>query len=623
MASNFFTILRKPKYTPGLIIAIYVIFGLLWAAFLDTLLLSVVSDPATIARLEVFKGWFYVITTAFLLYVLIHRGMNIIGESEMALRESEEQFRQLAEHIQEVFWITDVEQETLIYISPIFEKVWGISCEILQDWPECWFDMIHTEDRERVRGAYRKQVEGNYDEEYRILCPDGSVRWIRDRAFPIQNEQDEVQRICGIIQDTTERMLAKRTLEQQVEERTRETVQRQLVAEGLRDILAVLNSNRSLTTILDYIASQAERLLGADAVAIYRQQPGDDVLTIQVERGLEPDYVIEARIPVGQSITGRAVLRQEPVSLSDISTVSTEDLALDNDRMALLERLGTSYRALLAVPLGNEHTYGAITLYYREPREFSDEEVSLVVSFSDQAALAISNASLRSQIEKRAVEAERGRLARDLHDSVTQTLFSASMTADVLPIIWERDQVEGRQALEDLRELTLGALAEMRTLLLELRPAVLMKAKLDQLLRQLAEAITGRSRVPVTVDITSQCELPPEVHVALYRIAQEALNNVAKHAKATQVVLSLECSSPPSQEITDRNDGTNGTEQVEMGKVELEIHDDGCGFSIDYTSPDNLGLSIMRERAQSIGALLTIESQPGRGTHVAVIWPNS
>jgi len=206
---------------------------------------------------------------------------------------------------------------------------------------------------------------------------------------------------------------------------------------------------------------------------------------------------------------------------------------------------------------------------------------------------------LAQQVREKAVAAERNRLARDLHDAVTQTLFSASLIAEVLPRIWERDRDEGQRRLEELRELNRGALAEMRTLLLELRPSALVEAELADLLRQLAESITGRARVPVTLDVEGACDLPAEVKVALYRIGQEALNNVAKHAGASQATVSLRC---------------------QPGRVSLHVRDDGRGFDPASLPLESLGLGIMRERAEAIGAKLTIESAVEQGTRVRVVW---
>jgi signal transduction histidine kinase len=168
--------------------------------------------------------------------------------------------------------------------------------------------------------------------------------------------------------------------------------------------------------------------------------------------------------------------------------------------------------------------------------------------------------------------------------------------------LWERKPQEALRRLAELRELTRGALAEMRTLLLELRPSALVEAEIGDLLRQLAESITGRARVPVTVDVTGECRLPPDVKVALYRIAQEALNNVARHAGASQAAVHLRC---------------------QPDAVQLQISDDGRGFDVSSIPPDHLGVGIMRERAESIGATLEIESQAGQGTRVTLIGTRS
>jgi len=218
--------------------------------------------------------------------------------------------------------------------------------------------------------------------------------------------------------------------------------------------------------------------------------------------------------------------------------------------------------------------------------------------------------ALAQQAAEAAVAAERSRLARDLHDAVSQTLFSASLIAEVLPRIWERNPDEGRRRLEELRQLSRGALAEMRALLLELRPMALVEAELGDLLRQLAEATTGRARVPVNVDVEGECALPPDVKVALYRIAQESLNNMAKHAEASQVNVSLRCAPSFPPEI--------GGEQ--RGGVELRISDNGRGFDVGSILPDHLGVGIMHERAEAVGATLTVESDVGHGTEVVIVW---
>jgi signal transduction histidine kinase len=162
-----------------------------------------------------------------------------------------------------------------------------------------------------------------------------------------------------------------------------------------------------------------------------------------------------------------------------------------------------------------------------------------------------------------------------------------------------------------------GALAEMRTLLLELRPAALVDTELKELLRQLADAVTGREGVPVTVMVEDERDLPTDVHIALYRIAQEALNNVVKHARASHVEVGLRFMT---QEEPPRHQEEQTESMVGAECVELWVKDDGRGFDPDNVPPDHLGLGIMRERAEAIGAAFEVKSKPGEGTVITVMW---
>jgi PAS domain S-box-containing protein len=203
------------------------------------------------------------------------------------------------------------------------------------------------------------------------------------------------------------------------------------------------------------------------------------------------------------------------------------------------------------------------------------------------------------QLKEKTAEEERIRLARDLHDAVSQTLFSTSLIAEVLPKVWERNQDEGLKKLEEVRQLTRGALAEMRTLLFELRPAALADAELGDLLRQLSESVIGRARVPVTLEVEGACAMPADVKIALYRIAQEALNNIAKHSGASRAQITLHCR--PQQ-------------------VSLHIIDNGHGFDLNQAAQGSFGLGNMNERANQIGAILKLDSKPGEGTELTVDW---
>lgn len=238
-----------------------------------------------------------------------------------------------------------------------------------------------------------------------------------------------------------------------------------------------------------------------------------------------------------------------------------------------------------------------------------NDEVLAVVIMRNVAQRKRVEEELRTQAEQIAVANERSRLARDLHDAVTQTLFSASVIADVLPRIWERNPVEGKKRLEELRQLNRGALAEMRTLLLELRPTALLEANLSDLLKQLAASISSRARVHVDLHVDSGIELEPEVKVSLYRIAQEALNNVAKHSGASEARVEVTSFQAAGA-------GANGRQPKPC--VQLTITDNGNGFDTSISKPTHLGLDIMRERAAAIEAQLDIRSQVGKGTSVQV-----
>jgi len=261
---------------------------------------------------------------------------------------------------------------------------------------------------------------------------------------------------------------------------------------------------------------------------------------------------------------------------------------------------------------------GVFNVSYEKPHAIGEGEQRVFQALTQRAALYLENARLYEQSQELAVLEERSRLARELHDAVTQTLFSASLVAEALPTTWEKDPQEGRGLLQELRGLSRGALAEMRTLLLELRPVALLETSLADLLRQLGEAASGRTGIPVSVQVEGQAKLPPDVHIAFYRIAQEALNNMIKHARARQATVQL-CYSGEDQAATSRK--TRQAEGAGAGpSVLLSIRDDGRGFDPAQVPHNRLGLGIMQERAQAIGATLTVESQPGHGTQVTVEW---
>lgn len=202
-----------------------------------------------------------------------------------------------------------------------------------------------------------------------------------------------------------------------------------------------------------------------------------------------------------------------------------------------------------------------------------------------------------------------GRLAHELHDAITQTLFSASLITEALPALWESDPEEARASLVELRQLSRGAIAEIRTLLLELRPDLLADADLSDLLHQLADASAGRTCAQITVRTRGLQALPPDVRIAFYRIAQEAINNAAKHARASHVDLRLRRTATPPD-----------IDRKPSYRVELCVSDNGRGFEHHTIQPGQRGLEIIRDHASAIGATLSIQSQPDQGTQIVVTW---
>ena len=378
-------------------------------------------------------------------------------------------------------------------------------------------------------------------------------------------------------------------------ERTLEIERRRQMASGLREVVRLLNSNQPLEKSLDFIVQQAVGLTSASKAAIFERQ--DDMVHAKACYPAGETYPVDLSDP--ESSSGRCLLESTFLNrLLIYSRIDPKTMKSDTR----WELVSGDYRTILCTPLKIEDTvYGGLVLYYGEERTFEPDEINLAHTLADQASLAIANAHLKGRAESAAVTAERNRLARDLHDAVTQTLFSTSLIAEVLPKIWAKDPSQGEKRLDELRTLTRGALGEMRTLLMELRPAVLQEADPGELFKHLTDAFTGRTGVPVKfdMDIDGDCDVPGQVKHVFYRVAQEGLNNVFKHAEAGHVWFRFSCDSED---------------------VALTVSDNGQGFDRDEVPAGHMGLEIMSERAESIGADLTLVSRKGEGTTLRLLW---
>lgn len=520
-------------------------------------------------------------------------------QAEQALRESEARWRSVTETSPDHVMLLDKDL-VIVFVNRASP---GLTIEELIGTPLYAYvgEDRQAEIKEILEGVLHTAAPCSYETEFNT--PDGNTIYYESRVVP-RFIDDQVLGLSVTARDITARTQAERALRKAKEvaeqarleewERRQEADRRRRIAESLADVLAALNSNQPLHQVLDFITLQARHLLDSHAVAIYRLEDVTDTLTLQSAKGLPAGSIAGSDAPPGLQALRQAVSARQPVLVPDM----TDPLC----------------RALLAMPIVlHSEVFGGILLYYAEPRAFSGEDLELAAVFGNQVALAIENARLREQVKQSAATAERSRLARDLHDSVTQALFSASLVAEVLPQVWQRDPEEAQQGLQELRHLTRGALAEMRTLLLELRPTALLETKLDDLLRQLTEAITSRAQISSKLHIEPSPLLPPDVHVTFYRVTQEALHNTVKHAGANHVSVSLQA-SPSAAPRRHHN---------WQGQLELLVTDDGQGFDPGQRDPNHLGLRIMQERAASVGAKLTIESQPGEGTQVLLVWQSA
>jgi signal transduction histidine kinase len=457
-------------------------------------------------------------------------------------------------------------------------------------------------------------------------------------ANPVMNEKGEVESVVAAFQDITQRKRVADELEQYrlrleelVSDKTSQlTVTNQKLQAENSERLRLENILRSRLSWL-MVVSQVHQ-----AVVVESDLPGAyksfaDVITrlfgasgalLADLNKMSGEIKLIAHSCVNNAhhdLTGSTF--SLPTSLSvDQLLGNSKPIQLSRDQLDNLdEPLGTHFRntdsqILVLLPLHcQESIIGLLGLEFLETEKtFSAEDMTLIDSICLDLLQLREKVRLLDQSRALTTAEERNRLARDLHDSVTQVLFAASLVAEVLPQIWDRDPIKAMVSLEELRCLTRGALAEMRTMLLELRPAAVIKTPLCDLLAQLAEAITSRTNLRYQLFVEKTPPLPEEVHIGFYRIAQESLNNVVKHARASQAVVSLSIFPHES----------NGTEPWE-GELKLMVRDDGLGFDIMDKGIQHLGLTIMRERAALIGATLSVESLPGKGTTVILTWqPN-
>ncbi len=377
----------------------------------------------------------------------------------------------------------------------------------------------------------------------------------------------------------------------------------------------IITSGLDLDDLLQRAADAIHELLGYPNVDVPLIDPADPAFLIVRVRGGRYKQLIahEDRLPISTGIMGAAAREKRVQLVNDVQ----------RDARYVNPPADLTVRAELAVPiLLGDQALGVLNVESNEP--FAQDDAASLQIVADHLAVAIRNARLFQSAQQLATLEERQRLARDLHDSVAQMLFSVTLVAQSLGPAWRRDAQEGERQVQRLLDLTRAALAEMRALLAELRPAEpvpelahaestlstvsrIRREGLAAALRwQLAESVPASLHVELTS--TRYAPQPLEIEEVLFRIAQEAVHNAVKHARARRLDLAL---------------------SVSGGRARLRVRDDGRGFDPQQAGRrrpgdprgGGLGLLSMRERADAIGGRLRLSARPGHGTTVDVVLP--
>jgi len=513
--------------------------------------------------------------------------------AEEELRESERKFAGIVKNIPGVVFEFRVRKDDTSYfsfVSPRATDLFGLPSDPSSpEWNADLGARVHPDDRQRffksIADAVASRSEWNF--EGRITMPAGGPKWFQGISYPTQIGDELV--FDGVLLDVSKRRVAEEELQEAHAELENRVEQRTAELQKANDLL--------LQEIRQREDAEEKR---RESETKYRDLV-ENANSIILE--LDTKGRVTFFNPFAQQFFG--FTEQEIIGRSVVGTIVPKTDSQGNDLRSKIkelvrypERFHNSENE--NIRRNGEKVWIAWTnrgLYDKKGR--LKEVLCIGIDRTEQKRTAEMLA--QQEMEKAAV-AERQRLARDLHDAVTQTLFSASLVAAALPKVWAKDPAEGQRCLEELRQLTRGALAEMRMLLLELRPTALTEVGLVDLLRQLTEATAGRGGFPVSYKVDGKCTVPTDVQVALYRVAQEALNNVLEHSGASEAAVHLLCQADSAL---------------------LSISDNGAGFNPETVSPKHLGLRIMQERAAGVGTTVKVISTEGRGTQVTVAWPDA
>jgi PAS domain S-box-containing protein len=515
--------------------------------------------------------------------------LQTVDQHHLSQAEEEQwHYRSIFESASEGLIIQDLDTGLVIEANPAACRMYGYT--------HAEFIGLHLEsfihpDSYKQFASYVQAVQslGVYVDLQTHVRWDGSPFYV-EKSGAVYTHQGRSY-LLSVVRDVSQRVQSEQLLQQRVEARTREQTTLLEISQTLASALELQPGLilDQLRVIIDYTHAGLFKLEDSTLASLAVRGPQ------RLEQAMPFLIQLDSSDNLAALFTGQRPSRIADVQSSDLLARYLRSLLVDQASI-LLEGV----QSWMWVPLAIKgDVIGAIGVAHAERDFFTVHHADLALTVANQAAITMVNAELYEHAQALAALQERQRLARNLHDAVNQSLFSAGLIAEVLPRLWERDPDEGRHSLEDLRRLTRGAQADMRLLLAELRPSTLTDAELSDLLHMLGSALAGRTNMHVNVTILGEGKLPADVQVALYRLCQESLSNIAKHAGASRVDIQL---------------------QYEPGTVDLRIQDDGRGFDPEKTPPGHYGLSMMRERATAVGAKLSITSQPGHGTQIVIRW---
>jgi PAS domain S-box-containing protein len=402
--------------------------------------------------------------------------------------------------------------------------------------------------------------------------------------------------VLAVVRDVTEQVQAYELLEQRVKERTREL---STLLDISHDVASTIELKPLLALVLDQLKTVVDYTGSSFSIL-----EGDDLVLVENRGPAPPDQVLQIHFPIKTlGIIWEMLNRREPVIIPD---VRDDSLLAQAFRTWMGKRLESPFgyiRSWMAIPLSHkEQVIGMLTLSSLEPDHYTARHASLALAIANQAAVALANARLYEQAQELAALEERQRLARELHDSVSQALYGITLGTHTARTLLQRDPGKVAEPLDYVLSQAEAALTEMRALIFELRPESLETEGLIAALSRQAAALRARNEIEVSTELCDEPDLPLRVKEELYRVAQEALHNTAKHARANCVNLRM---------------------HSDIDGMRLEVCDDGVGFDTTQSFPGHLGLRSMRERLARLEGTLQIESTPGKGTCIRAQIPAS